>query len=99
MRPYIISIDYSEAYTCVVMSLRRIWRGVCGALHTPNNSSPSSLWRGITVTSSISHRNAISGGVSPGGRGNAMLATRCREGFGCISKVWHVERERDNDAN
>jgi hypothetical protein len=30
----------------------------------------------MTVTSSISHRNAISGGVSPGGRGNAMVATR-----------------------
>jgi hypothetical protein len=48
------------------------WRG----RHTPSSSSRSSRWRGITVTSSISHRNAISGGVSPGGRGNAMIATR-----------------------
>jgi len=45
------------------------WRG----RHTPRSSSPSSLCRGMTVTSSISQRNAISGGVSPGGRGNAML--------------------------
>lgn len=30
----------------------------------------------MTVTSSISHKNAISGGVSPGGRGNAIVATR-----------------------
>lgn len=45
------------------------WRGI----RTPRSSRPSSLWRGMMVTSSISHRNAISGGVSPGGRGNAML--------------------------
>lgn len=45
------------------------WRGI----RTPRSSSPSSLWRGMIVMSSISHRKAISGGVSPGGRGNAML--------------------------
>jgi hypothetical protein len=30
----------------------------------------------MTVTSSISHKNAISGGVSPSGKGNAIVATR-----------------------
>ena len=33
---------------------------------TPRSSSASSRWRGTTVTSSISHRNATSGGVRPG---------------------------------
>jgi hypothetical protein len=32
----------------------------------------SSLWRGMTVTISISHRNATSIGVMPGGSGSAM---------------------------
>lgn len=40
---------------------------------TPSSSSPSSRWRGITVTISISHRNAVSGGVNPGGSGNAIV--------------------------
>jgi hypothetical protein len=30
----------------------------------------------MTVTSSISHKKAVSAGVSPGGRGNAIVATR-----------------------
>jgi hypothetical protein len=33
----------------------------------------SNLCRGITVTSSISQRKAISGGVRPGGSGRAMM--------------------------
>jgi hypothetical protein len=62
--------------------------GFWWGIHTPRSSSPSNLWRGMTVTSSISHRKAISGGVSPGGRGNAMLVTRDR-GVKCsILKVW-----------
>ena len=40
---------------------------------TPSSSSPSSRWRGITVTISISHRNAVSGGVKPGGSGKAIV--------------------------
>jgi hypothetical protein len=77
MRPYTVSlsliyISCSPPQAHVVVGF---WRGV----HTPRSSSPSSLWRGMTVTSSISHKKAISGGVSPGGRGNAMVATR---------KVW-----------
>jgi len=45
------------------------WRGQL----TPSKSSPSSRWRGITVTSSISQRKATSGGVNPGGSGNAIV--------------------------
>jgi hypothetical protein len=49
----------------------------CGrGRRTPSNARASSRCRGMTVTSSISHRNAISGGVSPGGRGSAIAATR-----------------------
>jgi len=44
----------------------------CGPL-TPSRFSPSSLWRGMTVTISISHRNAVSGGVNPEGNGRAMV--------------------------
>lgn len=62
--------------------------GFWWGIHTPRSSSPSSLWRGITVTSSISHRKAISGGVSPGGRGSAMTATRGGGVGRSTSKVW-----------
>lgn len=68
---------------CLFVSLHYLWwycvtvkGGVLGGARTPRSSSRSSLWRGMTVTSSISHKNAISGGVSPGGRGNAMVRTR-----------------------
>ena len=40
---------------------------------TPNSSSRSSFWRGITVTNSISPRKASSFGVSPGGKGSAIV--------------------------
>jgi hypothetical protein len=40
---------------------------------TPNSSRPWSFCRGITVTSSISQRKPTSLGVSPGGRGRAIL--------------------------
>lgn len=40
---------------------------------TPSSWSPSSRWRGITVTISISHKNAVSGGVKPGGNGKAIV--------------------------
>ena len=43
-----------------------------GAL-TPSNCRPSRRWRGTIVTSSISQRKAVSGGVRPGGRGWAMV--------------------------
>jgi hypothetical protein len=52
--------------------------------HTPRSSNASSRWRGMTVTSSISHMKAISGGVRPGGRGKAMTTTRQ-----CI--IWYLE--------
>ena len=39
---------------------------------TPSSSRPSSLWRGMMVTSSISHKKATSEGVRPDGRGSAM---------------------------
>ena len=40
---------------------------------TPSRLRPSSRWRGITVTISISHKKAVSAGVKPGGRGNAIM--------------------------
>ena len=43
-----------------------------GAL-TPNSCKPSSRWRGMIVTSSISQRKAVSGGVRPEGRGRAIV--------------------------
>ena len=45
-----------------------------GAQLTPRRLSPSSLWRGITVTISISQMKATSGGVSPGGSGSAIVS-------------------------
>jgi hypothetical protein len=39
---------------------------------TPNRSSLSSRWRGMTVTISISQRKATSEGVKPGGSGRAI---------------------------
>ena len=45
-------------------------------LLTPSSCSPSSRWRGITVTSSISQRKAVSGGVRPEGRGSAIADER-----------------------
>jgi hypothetical protein len=47
--------------------------GIGGEELTLNNFNPSSFWRGTMVTSSISQMKAISGGVSPGGRGNAIV--------------------------
>lgn len=43
---------------------------------TPSNCSPSSRCRGMTVTSSISQRKAVSGGVRPTGRGSAIVEGR-----------------------
>ena len=48
----------------------------CDGALTPSSSSLSSLCRGITVTSSISHRKPTSLGTRPGGRGRA-IACRC----------------------
>lgn len=45
---------------------------------TPRRWSASSRWRGTTVTSSISQRKAISGGVRPEGRGSAMVVGLAR---------------------
>lgn len=39
---------------------------------TPSSSRPSRRWRGTIVTISISARKAISEGVMPRGRGNAI---------------------------
>lgn len=44
-----------------------------GWYHTPRRDRPGSRWRAIMVTSSISQRKAVSGGVRPGGRGRAMV--------------------------
>lgn len=44
----------------------------CGVTLTPNRSMLSSLWRGTTVTSSISQRKATSEGMRPVGRGRAI---------------------------
>jgi hypothetical protein len=45
----------------------------CGGVQlTPSSCSASRRCRGITVTNSISQRNATSGGDRPGGRGNAI---------------------------
>lgn len=41
---------------------------------TPSSSRDSSLCRGVIVTSSISHKKPTSLGVSPGGRGSAILS-------------------------
>jgi hypothetical protein len=43
-----------------------------GVQLTPSNCKLSSLCRGITVTSSISQRNATSDGINPGGKGRAI---------------------------
>lgn len=53
----------------------------CGPL-TPSRFSPSSLWRGMTVTISISHRKAVSGGVNPEGNGRAMVCLLCEDPLG-----------------
>lgn len=45
---------------------------VRGQILTPNRSMLSSLWRGTTVTSSISQRNATSEGTRPTGKGSAI---------------------------
>lgn len=66
----------TRIWPCNLVEGRLTCVGGVRGVHTPSSSRPSSLWRGMTVTSSISHRNAISGGVSPGGRGNAIVATR-----------------------
>lgn len=44
---------------------------------TPSNSRESSRCRGITVTSSISHRKPTSFGVRPGSRRSAMSVCCC----------------------
>lgn len=51
---------------------------------TPNRSILSSLWRGTTVTSSISQRKATSEGVRPAGKGRAIggVGSRGPCGFG-----------------
>jgi hypothetical protein len=48
-------------------------RGWRGQRLTPSRFKLSSLWRGTTVTSSISQRKATSIGVKPGCKGNAMM--------------------------
>lgn len=58
------------------------WCGV--AVRTPKRSRLSSRWRGMMETSSISHKNATSGGVRPGGRGNAMVVI--------LQCVWELDR-------
>lgn len=52
---------------------RLLCRGLGRFSLTPSSSSPSSLWRGITVTSSISQRKPTSLGVRPGGSGRAIV--------------------------
>jgi hypothetical protein len=73
---------------------------VGGVQLTPRSCSASSRCRGITVTSSISQRNATSGGVKPGGRGNAIVFCgtlvvvggrdweRCRRDGKLLKMVW-----------
>ena len=53
-----------------VVFLEMGWRR---AQLTPSRLSPSSRWRGMTVTISISQRKAVSKGVRPGGRSKAMV--------------------------
>lgn len=43
---------------------------------TESNCIVSSLCRGTTVTSSISHKKAISEGTSPRGKGNAIVCAK-----------------------
>jgi hypothetical protein len=50
--------------------------GLRGQMLTPSRLRLSSLCLGITVTISISQRNATSVGASPGCRGNAMAGFR-----------------------
>ena len=66
-------------------SAKRGWWGQ----HTESKLRLSSLWRGITLTVSISQRNATSAGVRPGGRGSAMMD--------CITGVDFGEVERSSD--
>ena len=50
---------------------------IIGCELTPSRLSPSRRWRGMTVTISISQRKAISGGVRPGGKVEAMAWASC----------------------
>jgi hypothetical protein len=52
---------------------------------TERRGNESILWRGMTVTSSISQRKAISGGVRPGGRGRAIVGVDSLSCRGCTS--------------
>lgn len=61
----------------------RCGRDMWGRL-TPSNSSLSSRCRGMTVTSSISQRKAISAGTRPGGSGRAMVRVRVEASLGGV---------------
>lgn len=60
------------------------------ALLTPNKSRLSSRCRGTTVTISISHKNATSIGVRPGGKGKAMSTSNCVT-FDLCSGTWRCD--------
>ena len=64
----------SETWEGCLVQLRRKkgWKSRDGG-RTERSRRESILWRGMTVTSSISQRKAISGGVRPGGRGRAIV--------------------------
>lgn len=56
---------------------------------TPSRLSPSSRWRGMTVTISISQRKAVSEGVRPGGSSKAMVEQDIiRFGYCELLEVW-----------
>lgn len=67
---YLVSQDSSKGMPTSQVHGRWCWVGA-GRL-TPSKSRRSRRWRGSTVTSSISHRKAISVGRRPGGCGKAM---------------------------
>lgn len=79
-----IEKNYAKTY------LINDWRGQL----TERRLRLSSLCRGITVTNSISHKKATSGGVSPGGSGSAIVVmnsgddrgAKTRRGFETRSK-------------
>jgi len=57
---------------------------------TERRGNESILWRGMAVTSSISQRKAISGGVRPGGRGRAIVGVDSLSCRGCTSLLCGV---------
>jgi hypothetical protein len=67
--------------------------GLVGVGRTVRRETDSRRWRGITVTISISQTKAISAGVKPSGRGNAMVSMVGAASGGCWTRDGEVRRD------